>query len=81
MANMTRFDPFADPFEDLVRRMVKPVRWEGDPQPLQIKVDVEESDKATPLKQRSPVSRRKTSTCRSKATRFRSAPRPSRRRT
>jgi len=50
MANMTRFDPFADPFEDLVRRMVKPVRWEGDPQPLQIKVDVEENDKAYTVK-------------------------------
>jgi len=50
MANMTRFDPFADPFEDLVRHMVKPVRWEGDPQPLQIKVDVEENDKAYTVK-------------------------------
>src|SRR4249919_1219259 len=46
MANVARFDPFADSFEDLVRRMVKPARWEGDPQPLQIKVDVEENDKA-----------------------------------
>ena len=50
MANMMRFDPFADPFEDLVRRMVKPVRWEGDVQPLQIKVDVEENDKAYTVK-------------------------------
>jgi HSP20 family protein len=50
MANMTRFDPFADPFEDLVRRMFKPVRWESDAQPLQIKVDVEENDKAYTVK-------------------------------
>jgi HSP20 family protein len=50
MANITRFDPFADSFEDLVRRMVKPARWEGDPQPLQIKVDVEENDKAYTVK-------------------------------
>ena len=50
MANLTRFDPFADPFEDLVRRMLKPVRWESDTQPLQIKVDVEENDKAYTVK-------------------------------
>ena len=50
MANMTRFDPFADPFEDMVRRMLKPVRWEVDAQPLQIKVDVEENDKAYTVK-------------------------------
>ena len=46
MANIARFDPFADPFEDIVRRMLKPVRWEVDAQPLQIKVDVDENDKA-----------------------------------
>jgi HSP20 family protein len=46
MANLVRFDPFVDPFEDVVRRMFKPVRWEGEAQPLQIKVDVEENDKA-----------------------------------
>ena len=50
MANLTRFDPFADPFEDMVRRVFKPVRWEADTQPLQIKVDVEENDKAYTVK-------------------------------
>jgi len=50
MANITRFDPFADPFDDLVRRVFKPVRWEVDAQPLQIKVDVEENDKAYTVK-------------------------------
>ena len=50
MANLTRFDPFADPFEDLVRRMFKPVRWESEPQMLQIKVDVEENDKTYTVK-------------------------------
>jgi HSP20 family protein len=50
MANLTRFDPFADPFEDLVRRVFKPVRWETETQPLQIKVDVEENDKAYTVK-------------------------------
>jgi len=50
MANLMRFDPFGDPFEDLVRRVFKPVRWEGEEQPLQIKVDVEENDKAYTVK-------------------------------
>lgn len=50
MANLTRFDAFADPFDDLVRRVFKPVRWEADVQPLQIKVDVEENDKAYTVK-------------------------------
>jgi HSP20 family protein len=50
MANISRFDPFANSFEDLVRRMATPARWEGDPQPLQIKVDVEENDKAYTVK-------------------------------
>jgi HSP20 family protein len=58
MANITRFDPFLtrlDPFgesfEDVFRRMLRPVRWEvegGGPQ--DIKVDVEESDKAYTVK-------------------------------
>jgi HSP20 family protein len=50
MANIARFDPFADPFEDFVRRVFKPVRWEADGQPLQIKIDVEENDKAYTVK-------------------------------
>ena len=50
MANLTRFDPFADPFDDLLRRVFKPVRWEAEGQPLQIKVDVEENDKAYTVK-------------------------------
>jgi HSP20 family protein len=50
MANIARFDPFSEPFEDVVRRFLKPVRWEGDVQPLQIKVDVEENDKAYTVK-------------------------------
>jgi HSP20 family protein len=50
MANITRFDPFADPFEDLFRRVLRPIRWESDEQPLQIKVDVEEDDKTYKVK-------------------------------
>ncbi len=51
MANIiARFDPFADSFEDVVRSVFKPVHWQADAQPLQIKVDVEENDKAYTVK-------------------------------
>jgi len=50
MASIMRFDPFADSFEDMVRRVFRPVRWEGEEQPLQIKVDVEEDDKSYKVK-------------------------------
>jgi HSP20 family protein len=54
MANITRFDAFADPLEDFVRRVFKPLRWEADTQPLQIRVDVEENDKAYTVKAEMP---------------------------
>jgi len=50
MASIMRFDPFADSFEDMVRRVFRPVHWEGEEQPLQIKVDVEEDDKSYKVK-------------------------------
>lgn len=50
MANIVRFDPFPDSFEDLFRRVLRPMRWEGEDQPLQIKVDVEEDDKSYKVK-------------------------------
>jgi HSP20 family protein len=50
MANIARFEPFADSFDDVVRRLFKPARWEAEVQPLQIKVDVEENDKAYTVK-------------------------------
>ena len=46
MANITRFDPFSEPFEDIFRRMFRPVRWEGEAAAPEIKVDVEENDNA-----------------------------------
>ena len=49
MANIARFDPF-DPFDDVMRRLFKPVRWETEAQPLQIKVDVDENDKSYTVK-------------------------------
>ncbi len=48
MANITRYDPFdvaLDPFDDLFRGFLRPVRFEGQPQPMQIKMDVKEDDK------------------------------------
>ncbi len=49
MANITRYDPFdvaLDPFDDLFRGFFRPVRFEGQTQQMQIKMDVKESDKA-----------------------------------
>lgn len=49
MANLTRFDPFditIEPFDDLFRGFFRPVRFEGQPQPMTIKMDVKEDDKA-----------------------------------
>jgi HSP20 family protein len=50
MANITRFDPFSDSFEDMFRRMLRPVRWEGEAAAPEIKVDVEENDKTYVVK-------------------------------
>ena len=49
MANITRYDPFdvaLDPFDDLFRGFFRPVRFEGQPQQMQIKMDVKENDSA-----------------------------------
>lgn len=49
MANITRFDPFdltVEPFDDLFRGFFRPVRFEGQPQRMTIKMDVKENDKA-----------------------------------
>jgi len=50
MANIARFDPFADSFDDFFRRVFRPVRWEVEGMPTEIKVDVEETDKAYTVK-------------------------------
>lgn len=47
MANISRYDPFdmtVEPFDDLFRGFFRPVRFEGQTQPIQIKVDVKEND-------------------------------------
>jgi len=49
MANITRYDPFdvaLDPFDDLFRGFLRPVRFEGQTQQMQIKMDVKEDEKA-----------------------------------
>jgi len=49
MANITRYDPFdvtLEPFDDLFRGFFRPVRFEGQLQQMQIKMDVKENDKA-----------------------------------
>jgi HSP20 family protein len=50
MANITRFDPFSDYMDDVFRRALRPMRWEIEEQPLQIKLDVQESDKSYTVK-------------------------------
>jgi HSP20 family protein len=49
MTNITRFDPFditLEPFDDLMKGFFRPVRFEGQPQQMQIKMDVKDNDKA-----------------------------------
>jgi hypothetical protein len=49
MRELTRFEPlFTEPFEDMFRRMLKPVRWEFEGLPTDIRIDVQERDDATP---------------------------------
>jgi len=48
VANLTRYDPFDltfEPFDNLFRGFIQPVRFENQPQQLQIKMDVKETDK------------------------------------
>ena len=48
MANLTRYDPFDltfEPFDNLFRGFIQPMRFENQPQQLQIKMDVKETDK------------------------------------
>jgi HSP20 family protein len=55
MANISRFNPFPmraesfGPFEDLVRRMWSPTRWEME-SPMDIRIDVEEAENAYTVK-------------------------------
>ena len=49
MANISRYTPFemtVEPFDDLFRGFFRPVRFEGQEQQMQIKMDVKENDKS-----------------------------------
>lgn len=49
MANLTHYDPFDltfEPFDNLFKGFIQPVRFDNQPQQLHIKMDVKESDKA-----------------------------------
>jgi len=51
MRELTRFEPlFTEPFEGMFRRMLKPVRWEFEGLPTDIRIDVQESDNAYVVK-------------------------------
>jgi HSP20 family protein len=51
MRNLTRFEPlFTEPFEGLFRQMFKPVRFELEGLPQDIRVDVQEADAAYTVK-------------------------------
>jgi len=51
MTNLVRFEPlFTEPFDDLFRRMLKPVRWDFEGLPKDIRVDVRETDTAYTVK-------------------------------
>jgi HSP20 family protein len=51
MRSLTRFEPlFTEPFEDMFRQMFKPVRFELEGLPKDIRVDVEEGDAAYTVK-------------------------------
>ncbi|HUW51262.1 MAG TPA: Hsp20/alpha crystallin family protein [Sulfuricella sp.] len=48
MTNIKRYDPFDlafEPFDDVFRGFFRPVRFEGVPQQMQIRLDIKESDK------------------------------------
>jgi HSP20 family protein len=45
MTNITRFEPlFTEPFEEFFRRVMRPVRWEMEGLPQDIRIDVREND-------------------------------------
>ena len=47
MANVTRWDPFEDSFDDLVKGFfLRPMRYEQPQEPVRLKIDVKEDDKS-----------------------------------
>ena len=54
MANITRFDTFSDSLEELFRRALRPMKWPSDDGPAEMKLEVEENDKAYTVRAESP---------------------------
>lgn len=51
MSRLQIYDPFlANPFDDVFSGFLRPMKWEQEMAPSQIKVDVEENDKAYTVK-------------------------------
>ncbi len=51
MTRLTRFEPlFTMPFDDLFRRTMRPVRWEVEGLPAEMRLDVHETDTAYTVK-------------------------------
>ena len=47
MANVTRWDPFEDSFDDLVKGFfLRPMRYEQAQEPVRLRIDVKEDDKS-----------------------------------
>ena len=47
MANVTRWDPFEDSFDDLVKGFfLRPMRYEQTQEPARLRIDVKEDDKS-----------------------------------
>lgn len=47
MTSLMRFEPlFSEPFEEFFKRVMRPVHWEVESAPMDIKLDVAESDEA-----------------------------------
>lgn len=51
MTTLKRYEPlFTEPFEDFFKRVMRPVRWEIETEPMEFKVDVHETDTAYTVK-------------------------------
>jgi len=55
MTSLMRFEPlFSEPFEDFFKRVMRPARWEVEAAPMDIKLDVAETEEAYTVKAEMP---------------------------
>lgn len=55
MTSLMRFEPlFSEPFEDFFKRVMRPARWEVEAAPVDIKLDVAETEEAYTVKAEMP---------------------------